>query len=411
MNTRAEHLRQLGNQHYMSLDFNWVHPSSVDRAKALKNSARTHLRVYEFQCQRQIVGKMDSLSEAASNLYTALSLNEITEEWYLENIPLLESILDDAALSITENGQEGQKWAQWLTSFLNSVAPDGGLSSSSVVSLYTRIIELIIRIHVRCLEEGDFKGAAVIKDCNRLIIRAERFGVNDELNEQRERVHLQDGLLESLQLMNSANEMLHLVLEQETISTDTVWDIVDTYRRVIVLTREKLVEVEAEAYSHTARIFRVILHDHDRAKHYYKLCVHLCLSMSPKMMDSHSWYQECVEANRLFQIEEDRIEEEARLRDTSVLREEMKAELEELYGKKDLSVQKIMEWLLQRHPVKTGDPMEQLAPDAAPLTVKRYLLNVIRRYHPDRNENQDPKWRYLCGKITTLLNGKYEFYK
>ncbi|PRP81508.1 hypothetical protein PROFUN_10870 [Planoprotostelium fungivorum] len=432
MTTRAEHFRQLGNKYYMSLDPNLsptifigragdainAYRNSLlssendgDRAKALKNIGMTHLRTYEFQTQKQIAGELNCLRESAIHFYKALSFGQITREWHQINLPHLERILADMVRSIEQSEDGSQRVVQWLTSFLDEVSPVGGLTREKVLSLYTCVIDAIIRRHVRCLEDGDFMGAAVIKDCNRLLVRAACFCQDKELDETRDSVHLQQSLMESLQLMRTANEMLHHVLEQETLSMDMIWEILDIYKRVIVLTHERLLEVEAEAYSHTARIFRVIFHDNNRAKAYYRRCIHLCLSMSPKMMDSHAWYQECIEANIVFQQEEDRLAEEVRLRDTEVLREELKAELSELDGKRNKSVQKIFEWLLERHPPRNVDVVEKLAAVAAPGEVKKYLLKMIRLYHPDKNEGEDAKWRYLCGQITSLLNEKFANYK
>jgi len=434
--TRAEILRQAGNNIYMSLDYNLAPAifdgraaeaitayrnsllssnNDMDKAKALKNISSTELRIHGYRVQRGTTDRK-YLSEAASNLYAALSLPTITAEWRDQNIPSLERILDDVLQNITEGHEEKQRAIDWLLNFLNEVRPNGGLSNEKVHSLYTCIIGDIIMDHVRCLESGDFKGAAVIKNCNGLLIKAGSFCTDEvhtkRLEELKDSVHLQLCLLESQQTLKTANQMLVLALEDETPSIEMFWEIIDMYRHVIVLTREKVVEVEAEACSHTGKIFRVVFHDNVRAKTYYKLCVHLCLSLAPKMMDSEWWYQECIEANKVFQLEDDRLAEEARLRDTAVVREELKAELEELNGKKSLGAQDLMKWVFERHPPKVaGATLGVLAADTAPDVVKKELLKMIRHYHPDRNGNEDAKWRYLCGQITAILNAKYEYYK
>lgn len=74
--------------------------------------------------------------------------------------------------------------------------------------------------------------------------------------------------------------------------------------------------------------------------------------------------------------------------------------------------QALVKHCYSKHPPKISPPY-QLDPDVK-LTAdngKKTLKQAIIHYHPDKNVEQDVKWRVLCEEIVKLLNRCFECFK
>lgn len=93
-----------------------------------------------------------------------------------------------------------------------------------------------------------------------------------------------------------ADDILHsLLMDEENLSMDMVWKVVDLYKEAIILTREKDVEMEAIALSRLGNVNDKILKDKLKAKAYFRRSIQLALSLHPRIFDAEGRFLSCYE--------------------------------------------------------------------------------------------------------------------
>lgn len=71
--------------------------------------------------------------------------------------------------------------------------------------------------------------------------------------------------------------------DTEELNVNLIWDVVDWYRKAILLTQEHDVENEAITYSRLGHLYDKVLKLKYKAKENYKICLELSQSLYPKI--------------------------------------------------------------------------------------------------------------------------------
>ena len=74
--------------------------------------------------------------------------------------------------------------------------------------------------------------------------------------------------------------------EDSTRNMEMGWEILDWYKKAILLTRELEVETEAIATSRVGRMFANVIKIKSKARECFKVAIELALSMHPRSFDS-----------------------------------------------------------------------------------------------------------------------------
>jgi len=306
---------------------------------------------------------------------------------------------------------------KWLLRLLEATKQDDGLTAD----LLTRLSTIVMNGAIQLSEDSNFIAAAnLLEDFNRLFVesvqhstkavenRPELAYLLTESEDLVERRYLLLCVCESVKVrMAAADDLLAKQLQDE-FEFQMIWSIIDLFHQSILLTREKDIENEALCLSRIGRLFHKVVKLKDKARECYRKCIELALTLTPRNMAGVDWYDEANEALQQLQREDllyqDKLYEEAR----QSLLEEHKAILVEIDAASDISATKLLEHIYQTHPPKNPNHVLE-TPTAR--TMKKVLLRAVVHYHPDKQSEDDPKWKFLCQEITKRINVHYSVFK
>ncbi|XP_046443360.1 uncharacterized protein LOC124193538 [Daphnia pulex] len=197
-----------------------------------------------------------------------------------------------------------------------------------------------------------------------------------------------------------------IMMDEESIQMELVWDAVDYYVQSIVLSRDKSLESEAMAHSHLGRLYE-LLRFNDKSHDHYKLTVDLVVAMQPKNFNDHPWYKQALAGLHQFQQQQQWKEKEEKERVRAPIVEELKDVLYEMKRASARSAESLIDFIYANHPPKNG---QQKSTDG---NLKTQLKMALLHYHPDKQnmETHGLKWMVLAEEITLLLNYHYSGFK
>ncbi|XP_050406722.1 uncharacterized protein LOC126822039 [Patella vulgata] len=228
-------------------------------------------------------------------------------------------------------------------------------------------------------------------------------------------IQQQISIAESLQALEVADDLFsQMISNEEEINFDIIWDIIDKYRRVIILTREKEIELEAIASSRIGKIYHKVLKLENKAKSYFTRTLELATTLIPRTMFNEEWYRVAAEGLKGFQDEERmREDEENRLAREEIMNE-LKDELFDLKKKFEEGKVDFLKFLYKTHPPKNDKHVLGELPDQPePAQLKKLYQKAVVHFHPDKIDISvhGKKWKVLSEEICKILTSQYESYK
>ncbi|CAF1212792.1 unnamed protein product [Didymodactylos carnosus] len=174
--------------------------------------------------------------------------------------------------------------------------------------------------------------------------------------------------------------------DDEHISMDIVWMVIDKLREAILLAKEHDIEGEAQACHYTANVYERIIQMAEVAYIYHLRCVTLAQTMIPRILTGVDWYTTSSTFVQKYRerkaCEEEAIDEKL----MNQLRTEMASELIELDNTAKKGTHDFLEHIYKVHPPrKEGATMGPLDANQLSKTVKKALLH----YHPDKQVAED----------------------
>jgi len=226
---------------------------------------------------------------------------------------------------------------------------------------------------------------------------------------------------ESLQALETGDKLYADYYPKDCESSmELAWDILDWYKKAIVLTHELEVEIEAIATSRIGRLFDKVLKLKFKARESFKLAIELALSMQPRSFDNQDWFKESKETLERYQQEQVQQESDVWNKERQKYLVELEEELEELNAKAKISDLDLLKWVYSSHPPKNkGQTLPKKLPSlsqgitAYDKAMKELFKKAVVHYHPDRSEPEvnGKKWKVLCEEICKLFTGRYECFK
>ncbi|XP_020917560.1 uncharacterized protein LOC110254854 [Exaiptasia diaphana] len=278
--------------------------------------------------------------------------------------------------------------------------------------------------------DGDFaRCLSRMRDCYYPIQEAKRLSGNSDYEDSEISVLEKDVFYttctaESVQARYCGSELLETALkEEENLNMDIVWDVIDWYKRAVILARELDLEQEAIALGRLGHVYNKVLKLRQRSKTYYKKSFELVESMKPRTFFTQPWYQEIVSTLQEFQIEERNYDEKEQQKEREKRLEAIKEEMQNLQknntGKIAFLIY-VYKSFPPTHP-KWEKPTDEeigswkgIDSDSDKMEkVEALFKKAITYYHPDRIsvEEHGEKWKTLCEEITKLLSAHYETIK
>jgi tetratricopeptide (TPR) repeat protein len=288
---------------------------------------------------------------------------------------------------------------------------------------YVRIGMALFHCSISAVAKEDFKKSlTLLRDCYYPIQEARRLGqgrqdIQTEVAILEEDVFLQQCVAESLQARSTGDALLTQVLStEEELNIDLVWEVIDWYKRAILLTKEKEVEFEAIACSRLGHVYANVLKLKTRAKDYYMRCIQLAGSLHPRTFNDQDWYKECAAALEKYQKETLEEEESRHQKEREKYMKELKADITKLDEMADGDRETFLKFVYSTYPPKnTRHKIKK------PKTGDLYLHDELKKafqqgvvhYHPDKQdvEKHGMTWKVLCEEITKRLTCIYECYK
>ncbi|XP_028392853.1 uncharacterized protein LOC114517357 [Dendronephthya gigantea] len=426
--------RKKGNEVYLSA----ANLSPVLRKERLQQAINIYLNAFQTQ------ENDDELSSAAKNLAMASwRLAEIVEEKYLHIYHLKEAV---KYFSVAYNAGltgKAQSWIEPLLTSTRQFIDDAILYSQNIVNFPQRskllydianeisedglkahcflsLADATFKAGVSALSKGKYKDClTLMHDCYYPVEEARRFSNSDpfvttEVSVYEIDIFVHQCTAESIQARTTGDKLFDKVLlEEDNLNVDMVWEVVDWYKRAILLTREKDVEFEAIGHSRLGRVYDQVLKLKNKAKENFMRCLELVNSMYPRVFTTEKWYQEATETLKRYQQETVRKEEEAWSTEKQEILLELKDDIKKL---EELSEDAgdLLRHIYKAYPPKNkSHKLNESLLSGANRNVKKALRDSLLHYHPDRLQakNLGKKWVVLCEEITKYLNRKYEVYK
>ena len=432
--TVSNEWRKKGNEIYLS---------AANLCPALrKERIQQAVNIYEHAFETQT--NNDELSSAAKNLAMASwRLGELDQEKYLHIYHLKEATryftvaynagltskpqtwLEPLLTSTRQFIENAIEYSHNLTNFkerskfLYEIA--GEISEENLKAFcFLSLADATFKAGVSELAKGNYKQClALMHECYHPVEEARRYGhrdpfVSGEVAVYEGDIFLQQCTAESIQACSTGDELFDAVLlDEDNLNVDMIWEVVDWYKRSILLTREKDVEFEAIGHSRLGRVYDQVLKLKVKAKENFMRCLELVNSMYPRVFTSEKWYQETTETLSRYQQETVRKEEEAWSAEKNKILLELKEDIKKLEELSD-STEDLLRHIYQVHPPKNQNhKLNESLLSGENRNVKKALRESLLHYHPDRLKAKDlgKKWIVLCEEITKYLNRKYEMYK
>ncbi|XP_071949809.1 uncharacterized protein [Antedon mediterranea] len=290
---------------------------------------------------------------------------------------------------------------------------------ASVSILYA---EFLLSKAINLLQQGVYKKSkSLLYDCHQPVEEARRYGCNNnevllEVNVLHEDIVMQTAVVEARQALATADQLKEKILmNEEDLNFDMVWEVLDWYKKSILLTREKDVELEAIAMSRIGAIYDIVLKLKFKARPYFKGAITLAHSLHPRVLTHKDWYQVCAQTLESYQVQTVAEETTAWMKEREETLEKLKlviAKFKYMDDKYDCLV-----YIYKNHPPKNA---EHKLPEDLPkkskieeTRLKKLVQKAIVHYHPDNNsiEKYDKEWHVLCEEITKVLTHKYNCMK
>lgn len=388
--------------------------SDDELSSAAKNLALASWRLAELVEEKY--GHVHQLKESAK--YFAMAYNAgITSKpksWIETLLTSTRQFLDDA-FQYSQNMRSFKERSKLLHEIAGEIS-EGNLKAYCFLTL----VDATFKAGAVELLEGRYKEClALMHECYQPIEEARKYGqshphITSEVSVYEMDVLLQQCTAESIQARSIGDELFNSVLyDEDSFNVDMLWEVVDWYRKSILLTREKDVEFEAIGHSRLGRVYDRVLKLKQKAKENFMRCLELVNSMHPRTFTSEKWYQEATEALSRYQQETVRKEEEAWSVEKNEILLELKEEINKLEEVSE-NVEDLLQHIYKAHPPKNpAHKLNESLLTGESRNIKKALRESLLHYHPDRLKVKDlgKKWVVLCEEITKYLTLKYESYK
>lgn len=433
-NSLSHEWRKKGNECYLSASYDIAPCLQRER---IQNAISCYSKA--FECKRND----DELSSAAKNLAMASwRLAELMTEKYSHIYHLKEasqyfaqaynaglsskpSTWNENLLTTTRQFMDDAvEFSQSLkfedrSRLLNEIACR--LSEGTLKALcFLQLADTIFKAGISDLSAGKHKECMrLMRECYHPVEEARRYGHQDLFVDTEVRVFDEDIFLhqctcESIQARITGDGLFDtIILDEDNLNIEMVWEVVDWYKQSILLTREKDVEYEAIGHSRLGKVYDKVLKLKNKAKENFMRCLELVNSMHPRNFTSEKWYQDCTEALERYQRETVQQEEDAWSKEKNEILVELKEEISKLEELSD-DAEDLLKHIYKVHPPKnTNHKLNESLLSGENRNVKKALRDGLLHYHPDRLQAKDlgKKWIVLCEEITKYLNRKYEVYK
>ena len=382
-------------------------------SSAAKNLAMSTWRVAELVTDKYThVFYLKEASKYFGQAYNA-GLSSKPQHWNDSLLATTREFIDDMV-----NFSQTLRFEE-RTRLLNSVAceiTEGTLKAHA----FLQLADAIFKTGISEMSAGRHKESKkLMHECYMPVEEARRHGHHDPIIETEVRIFDEDIFMhlctcESIQAQITGDELFEkILLDEDNLNINMVWEVVDWYKQSILLTREKDVEYEAIGHSRLGKIYDGVLKLKTKAKANFMRCLELVNSMHPRNFTNDKWYQESTEAIAKYQRETVQNEEDA----WSVEKNKFLVELHEEINKLEKvseDAEDLLRHIYNIHPPKNQNhKLNELLLTGETKNLKKALRDGLLHYHPDRLKANDlgKKWVVLCEEITKYLNRKYEVYK
>ncbi|XP_033125984.1 uncharacterized protein LOC117123992 [Anneissia japonica] len=282
--------------------------------------------------------------------------------------------------------------------------------------------EFLLSKAIKLLQNGVFgKAKTILYDCHQPLEEARRYGGSDrgvmsEVNVLHEDVVMQTFVAEARQALETADNLQQKILmSEEDLNIDMVWEVLDWYKKAILLTREKDVELEAIAMSRMGVIYDSILKLRSKARPYFKGAITLAHSLHPRVLTYEEWYQTCAQTLESYQMKTVLQETRAWMKEREDALKKLEPQIRKFQYIEDNY--ECLQYIYKNHPPKKE---HHKLPDNLPepskieqTQLKKCLQKAIVHYHPDHNSKEKfgKEWHVLCEEITKVFTKKYNCMK
>ncbi|XP_033125994.1 uncharacterized protein LOC117123998 [Anneissia japonica] len=295
-------------------------------------------------------------------------------------------------------------------------------TSASKAELSILYVECLLSKAINLLQEGVFgKSKSFLYDCYQPLEEARRYAGSDkdmmsEVRTLHEDVVMQTSVVEARQALDTADDLKEKILKtEEELSIDMVWEVLDWYKKAILQTREKDIELEAIAMSRIGVIYDSILKLRSKARPYFKGAITLAHSLHPRVLTQEIWYQVCAQTLESYQMKTVAEETRAWMKEREEALKKLKPKIKKFQGIENNY--ECLKYIYKNHPPKKE---HHKLPDDLPepseikgSQVKKCLQKAILHYHPDHNSKEEfgKEWHVLCEEITKVFTHKYNCIK
>lgn len=285
---------------------------------------------------------------------------------------------------------------------------------------YLKLAECQFHRGIMALQKCDFKKClSSMRECYMPLNEAPRLTTEDymltEVRVMEADVLMHQCMAESIQARTIGDSLFDKVLlEEESLNIDMVWEVIDWYKQATLRTREITeVELEAIAVSRIGRVYERVLKLKYKAKEYYKLAIQLAHSMHPRTFTTEDWYKEATQVVEKYQQDTVSAEEEKRRLEKMEILKMLEKEIKQLKDKSDLENDDFLKFVYKTFPPKKKShklKVPKMTDPDSHTKMKKTLQKAIIHYHPDSadEEKHGKKWKVLCEEITKYFTQRYE---
>ncbi|XP_050391723.1 uncharacterized protein LOC126810603 [Patella vulgata] len=295
------------------------------------------------------------------------------------------------------------------------------LGDDNKANAYYELTEFYLNLAVQKVLGKDYRTAlSLLKDCYFPVCEGIRFAQTKSIRESiemlQEDVRIQTCIAESLQALNIADDLFVVVVsEEENINFDVIWDIIDWYRKVINLTRENDIEMEAIAHCRIGKVYDKILKLKDRARQYYTKCIELANTLIPRTVYDEEWYRLATSILQQYQQEDLQKEEEKKRQERQAIKDRLKDKLDEMNTKfADSSKADFLRYVYKTFPPKNKKhTLGEIPEQPEPNDLKKLYQKAVVHYHPDKIDVNvhGIEWKVMSEEIVKVLTSHYEYFK
>ncbi|XP_013390038.1 uncharacterized protein LOC106158541 [Lingula anatina] len=388
-----------------------------DRSSAYKNIGMASWRLAQvIQLQNEgpklvefhLIEALKHLSNALEEAGSSRGIDWSTQSnQYLHEC--LQGVIDDTA----EMGLCRER-VDTLRRFLGVISRDLPVRVAGLLEMTT----VTFHLGVTALENGDITECLnYMAECYQPIEETKRVADDEimkEVDVLEKDVFMQKCVAESIKARKTADDLLeNILMEQEELSYDMIWEVIDWYKQAILLSREHEVEMEAIALSRLGSVYDKVLKIKLMAKKYFNRCMSLVMALHPKSFHSEDWYVECTSALQRYQKEQVEREEDVWQKKREKYLEKLSEDLKKLKESANGLPESYLRFIYKTFPPKgENKKLDEEALDSGEHdSIKKVLLKAIQHYHPDRQKEHGEQWVVLCEEITKYLTAKYETFK